>query len=288
MGFNTRISPCAYHARMNTQHLKGKTILITGASSGIGQATAMACAQAGMRVVLCARGLDALEQTAAQINALPGGGEATVIPCDVRDDESVQTLFEQALDAVGKLDVVYANAGYGLFASIEHTTNEQVRDIFETNFFGTVRCVNQALPIMHKQGSGHIIICSSACSEISLPMYGYYAATKAAQDSIAGALRAELIGTGIHVSSVHPIGTYTDFFNQVSVKAGKDVGLNTPDALMQKPEYVAKCIVKNIARSKPKPEVWPHWLTRLGLALCTALPRFGAKVTGKMYKRKSD
>ncbi|HAI12177.1 MAG TPA: hypothetical protein DCM28_10770 [Phycisphaerales bacterium] len=279
---------------MNTQHLKGKTILITGASSGIGKATAIACAKAGMRVVLSARGLDALEQTAAQINMAKdafgdtsGGGDAIIIPCDVCDDDSVQTLFEQTLDAVGKIDVLYANAGYGLFASIEDTADKQIRDIFETNFYGTVRCVNQALPIMRKQGGGHIIICSSACSEISLPMYGYYAATKAAQDSMAGAMRAELAGTEIHVSTVHPIGTYTDFFNQVSNKAGKDVGLNTPDSLMQTPEHVAKCILKNIARSKPKPEVWPHWFTRLGVSLCTAFPGLGAKVTRKMHQRKS-
>ena len=118
-------------------------------------------------------------------------------------------------------------------------------------------------------------------------MYGYYAATKAAQDSMAGAMRAELAGTEIHVSTVHPIGTYTDFFNQVSNKAGKDVGLNTPDSLMQTPEHVAKCILKNIARSKPKPEVWPHWFTRLGVSLCTAFQGLGAKVTRKMHQRKS-
>lgn len=272
---------------MNLTHLKDKTILITGASSGIGKATALACAKAGMRVVLSARGLDALEETASQITQQ--GGVAHVIPCDVTRDESVATLFEEALELVGRLDVMYANAGYGLFASIENTTDSQLRDLFETNFFGTVRCINQALPIMRKQGGGHIIICSSACSEISLPMYGYYASTKAAQDSLAGALRAELTGTGIHVSSVHPIGTYTNFFQEAAKQAGKaNVGLNTPDAFMQKPEQVAACILKNIARSKPKPEVWPHWPTRFGVALCTAFPRLAVKALKKMNQRKSE
>ncbi|MBL4700216.1 MAG: SDR family NAD(P)-dependent oxidoreductase, partial [Phycisphaeraceae bacterium] len=156
----------------------------------------------------------------------------------------------------------------------------------ETNFYGTVRCVKEALPIMKKQGSGHILICSSACSEISLPMYGYYAATKAAQDSLAGALRAELCETKINVSSVHPIGTYTEFFNQVAVKAGKaDVGLNTPDSLMQQPEHVAKQILKCMA--KPCPEVWPHLPTRFGIAMATAFPKLGAMALRKMFKRKA-
>jgi short-subunit dehydrogenase len=277
---------------MNRKHLAGKTILITGASSGIGKATAIACAQAGMRVALAARGLEALEQTAAQINAMQtaGGGQAIVIPCNVCDDQSVQLLFEQTLEAFGKLDVMFANAGYGLYASIEDTTDHQLRDMFETNFYGTVRCVRQALPIMRQQNRGHILICSSACSEISLPMYGYYAATKAAQDSLAGALRAELTSTHIKVSSVHPIGTYTDFFNQVAVKAGKEsVGLNTPDAMMQKPEHVAKCILKCIANPRnPKPEVWPHLPTRIGVALCTAFPGLAARALRKMHQRKAD
>ena len=117
---------------MNTRHLAGQSILITGASSGIGQATAMACAASGMRVVLAARGLDALEQTAQHIQQQ--GGDATVIPCDVCDDDSVTTLFEQTIEQVGKLDVMFANAGYGLYASIEDATDQQIRDMFETNF----------------------------------------------------------------------------------------------------------------------------------------------------------
>jgi short-subunit dehydrogenase len=272
---------------MNIRHLAGKTILITGASSGIGKATAMACAAVGMRVVLSARGLDALEQTQEQIKQQ--GGDAIVIPCDVCDDESVTTLFEQTLEQVGRLDVMFANAGYGLFASIEDATDQQIRDMFETNFYGTVRCLKQSIPIMKKQNGGQIIICASACSEISLPMYGYYAATKAAQDSLAGALRAELTGLHIAVSSVHPIGTYTNFFNQVADRAGKDsVGLNTPDAFMQKPEHVANCILKNIARSKPKPEVWPHWPTRLALGAATACPAISAWALRRMHKRRSE
>ena len=268
---------------MNIKHLQGKSILITGASSGIGKAVALAAAKAGMRVALAARGLEALEALAQQIN--DGGGKAIAIPCDVCDVQNVQTLFEQTLENFGQLDVCFANAGYGIFGRIEETTDQQIRDMFETNFFGTVRCLKQAVPIMRKQGHGHILVCSSACSEISLPMYGYYGATKAAQDSIAGALRAELSDTKIEVSSVHPIGTHTGFFDQVAKHAGKDsVGLNTPEAMMQKPEYVAKKILKCIA--KPHPEVWPHWPTRYGVALATAFPGLAKYALKKMYHRK--
>lgn len=267
---------------MNMKHLQGKTILITGASSGIGKATAIAAAKAGMRVALVARGLEALEATARLIH--DAGGKAIAIPCDVCDDENVQTLFEQTLEKLGPLDVMFANAGYGIFGRIEETTDQQIRDMFETNFYGTVRCIKQAVPIMRNQQHGHILICSSACSEISLPMYGYYGATKAAQDSIAGSLRAELSDTKINVSSVHPIGTYTGFFDQVAKHAGKDsVGLNTPDAMMQKPEHVANKILKCIA--KPKPEVWPHWPTRYGVALATAFPSLARYALKKMYNR---
>lgn len=277
-----------YHDGMNLKHLAGKSILITGASSGIGKATAIACAHAGMRVVLAARGIESLEATERQISH--EGGQAIVIPCNVCEDASVRTLFEQAIEHLGRIDVMFANAGYGLAVSIADTTDQQIRDIFETNFYGTVRCVRNVLPIMQKQGAGHILICSSACSEISLPMYGYYAATKAAQDSLAGALRAELTGTNIHVTSVHPIGTSTNFFNQVAIRAGKDsVGLNTPDAMMQTPQHVAKCILKCIANTRnPKPEVWPHWPTRFALGLCTAFPRLAAMALRKMNKRKAN
>lgn len=250
-------------------NLQGRVILITGASAGIGAATALACAREGMSVILAARRKQRLEELARVIRA--EGGTALPVVCDVSSDRDVRAAFDLALTSFPRLDAVFANAGYGLFQPVARASMEEAHAIFETNFFGTVRCVRHAVPAMVRQGGGHILICTSACSEISLPMYGYYSATKAAQDSIAGALRVELAGAGIHVSTVHPIGTRTEFFDVAARLAGDpDIGLNTPAALMHSSEKVARGVVRCLRR--PRCEVWPSPGTRFGVALTTAFP----------------
>lgn len=259
--------------------LQDRVIAITGASSGIGAATALACARAGMHVALSARRVQPMQALAEQIRAM--GRRATVTACDVSVEEEVERWVREVSSEFGRIDAAYANAGYGVFASVEATTDRQMRDIFETNFHGTMRLIRAVLPVMRRQGRGHIVICSSAASEISLPMYGAYCATKAAQDSIAGALRAELAGSGIAVSSVHPIGTTTAFFE--FTRDGGKVRSNTPDWMMQSPEHVARCIVRALRR--PRPEVWPSPLSRFGLALTTAFPSLAARLMGHRARK---
>jgi hypothetical protein len=170
---------------------------------------------------------------------------------------------------------MFANAGYGLCASTLEANDRQVREIFETNFYGTLRCLRAALPVMQKQGYGHLLVCSSAASEVAPPLYGAYAATKAAQDAVACALRAEVSGDGIAVSSVHPIVTQTEFFvrvDETSSNPAKTVGL--PGAARQSPEHVAACIVRCLRR--PRPEVWPSLPTRLGVGIAAAFPSLAA------------
>ena len=260
-------------------------IVITGASSGIGAATAVACGQAGMDVVLAARREDRLSEVASRLERQ--GGRALVMPCDVQCDEDVARLFDRTLDRFGKLDVMFANAGYGIFSKVAETPPRLIRDVFETNFWGTVRCVQAAVPIMRSNGGGHLLICTSAVSEIGLPMYGFYAATKAAQDAIAGAMRAELSTEGIVVSSVHPIGTATEFHDvvcRVSPDGYGDVGLNTPANLVHSAEKVAGSIVRCLRR--PCPEVWPSVGARFGLALTTAVPRLSAWAMRNLIRRR--
>lgn len=266
---------------MTKRNLVGKTIVITGAGSGIGKATALASAAAGMDVVVAGRKLEPLENVAVAISQM--GRRALPVVCDVRRDEDVARLIEQTEKQLGALDVMFANAGYGLFASVEHTTDQQYRDIFETNFFGTIRCIRAALPVMRRSGSlRHVVICSSSVSEIGLPMYGAYCATKAAQDSIASALRAELAHENFAVSSVHPIGTRSEFFTRTGELHGAPVPVGTAESMMQSPEHVAKKIVA--CMRKPCAEVWPHMPTRLGLAIVTAFPMFNAMSMKKMMQ----
>ena len=255
--------------------LKNQVIVITGASSGIGQAVAIACAEAGMDVVLGARRVDRLEAVAEQVRSL--GRQAVVVPCDVDRDEDVHALVAAATEQLGRLDVAFANAGYGQFASVLETTDAQCRAIFETNFFGTLRLLREAGRVMKAQDRGHLLICSSSASEIALPMYGVYCATKAAQDSIVGAMRAELAHTAIHVSSVHPVGTSSEFFQVAQDRSNHPrFSANTPAALTQTPQQVARAVVRCLRR--PRAEVWPNPWVRYGLAITTAFPSLAARV----------
>ena len=258
--------------------LTDKLIVITGASSGIGAAAALACARAGMDVVLAARRVEKLEAVAGQVESL--GRRALAFPCDVDRDEDVKQLFDQSWRAFGRLDAAFANAGYGGFGSILETDLQFHRDMFETNYFGTLRTLRAATPYLRQTSDGlkHLLICSSVASELGVPKFGAYCATKAAQDSIAGAMRAELADEGIAVTSVHPIGTTTEFSEQARAKSPDQRDAvedsNTPGLFMQTAEHVADHIVRAIR--KPKPEVWPSPLSRYAAALATASPRLTA------------
>jgi uncharacterized protein len=271
--------------------LTNKLIVITGASSGIGAATGLACARAGMDVVLAARRVGKLEAVAGEAKGL--GRRALVVACDVTRDGDVAGLFERAWEEFGRVDAVFANAGYGLFGSVMQTELQAHRDIFETNYYGTLRTLRGAVPYISKTEGGlrHLLICSSVASEIGVPQFGAYCATKAAQDSIAGAMRAELADEGVVVSSVHPVGTTTEFGEQARVhspdKRAADRGSNTPKSLTQSAEHVAGRVVRCLRR--PCPEVWPSPMARLAVAAATASPGFAAWVMRRhMRKISSD
>ena len=269
---------------MKPRDLTDKVIVITGASSGIGAATALACARAGMNVALAARREDKLHDVAKQIQST--GRRALAVSCDVTRPDDLANLFEQTWQTFQRVDVIFANAGFGLVGSVLDTTDQQHRDIFETNYFATLQTLRAGIDCLRNtdQGLRHILICSSAASEVGLPYAGPYGATKAAQDAIAGALRGELAHEGIVVTSIHPVGTRTDFFDtaaELSHTAGS--GSNTPVAFMQSVDHVAHAILKSIR--KPKPEVWPMPLARFGLALLTAMPTLAASIMRRHAKK---
>jgi short-subunit dehydrogenase len=271
---------------MGEIELKGKPIAITGASSGIGAATALACARAGMPVAISARRADKLEEVAARIREV--GGRVLVSQVDVTSTADCQRFIEETIDAFGSVYAVYANAGYGLEVPVHAMTDRQMRDMFETNFFGTMNTIWPAVPHMVKAGAGHILICSSCLARMPIPYYGAYSATKAAQHHAGRAMRLELEPFGVHVSTVHPIGTKTEFFDQVKHRTGSaELIEHTPDTFMQTPSFVAACTVKCLRR--PKAEVWTGVsgrFVRFGMSVTALLPRVGDVFVRGMVKRR--
>ncbi|HVU63751.1 MAG TPA: SDR family NAD(P)-dependent oxidoreductase [Phycisphaerales bacterium] len=239
--------------------LSGRPIAITGASSGIGAATAIACARAGMPVALGARRTDKLDAIAAQIRA--AGGRALTLAADVTRPEDCKALVDACVREFGSIYAVYANAGYGEESALHLMPDERVRAMFETNFFGSLNVIRPALEHMLRnpgppsQPRGHILWCSSCLARMSLPNYSIYCATKASQAHAATAMRHELRPQGVHVSSVHPIGTRTEFFEQVQRRAGGErTTITLPRHFYQTPEFVAKKTVQCLRR--PRGEVW--------------------------------
>lgn len=251
--------------------LAGKPIAITGASSGIGAATAIECARAGMPVVLGARRVEKLEAVAERVRGM--GGEAEVVRCDVVEEGNNEALVARCVEAFGSIYGVFANAGVGLEKELRLTSDREVRDIFEVNFFSTMHAVRAALPHMVEQKSGHVLICSSCLARFPLPYNAVYSATKAAQHHIGRALHLELSPYGIPVSTVHPIGTRTEFFE--TAKERSETGeIVMPEhasgRFMQDASVVARAVVKCLR--KPRAEVWTSPLVRIGMGIAGMVP----------------
>jgi short-subunit dehydrogenase len=264
--------------------LRGKPIAITGASSGIGAATALACAEAGMPVAMGARRTDQLERLAQQIRAK--GGRAAVVTMDVTDPAGCEALVRACVKEFGSIYSIYANAGYGLESTVEDTSDEAMRRIFEVNFFGTLNAIRPAIPLLKRAKAGHVLICSSCIAKLSVPYYAAYSATKAAQAHVGRAMNLELEPFGIRTSIVCPVGTKTEFFDKVKTETGGSrLVEHTPKHAMQAADVVARATVRCLRR--PRAEVWTSTWTRIGMAICSAFPGIEHRVLRKMVAERA-
>lgn len=251
--------------------LTNKPIVITGAGTGIGRATALACARAGMPVVLGGRRLNKLHEVQREIESINGKAHSVRMDVTVRPD--CDRCIQETISTFGSIYAVYANAGYGIERSIADTSDAEFRAIFETNFWGTIHIVQPALEHMRRARQGHVLLCASAIGKIGIPYYGAYCATKAAQSIVGRSMRHELRSEGVHVSTIHPVLTKTDFAAVAQQLSNTDSRKadDMPGALKQSPERIAQATVRALRR--PRTEVWTSLPTRWLFGLLNASPR---------------
>lgn len=187
--------------------LKGKVALVTGASSGIGEATARALVGRGATVALAARSEERLGFLVREIFA--AGGRALAVKTDVADQDSARSAAERTVGEFGALDILVNNAGLGLSGRVAELRSEDLRYVFDVNLLGPLNCVQAALP--HMGRGGRIINVSSVVGKRAIPKVGGYCATKFALNALSDALRVEVADRGITVTSVYPGTTRTAF-----------------------------------------------------------------------------
>ena len=187
----------------------GKVAIVTGASSGIGEATALRLAKEGLRVTLAARRADALAHVGGQIAA--AGGQALAVPTDVRDRAAIQRMLEATLERSGRVDLLVNNAGLSYDTLLTRFDPDRLRDEVSTNLVAVIECARAVLPPMIAQRSGHIINVASLAGLVGLPTGSVYSATKFGVVGFSEALGREVRRKGIHVTAFCPGFVATPF-----------------------------------------------------------------------------
>jgi len=188
--------------------LSNQVVAVTGASSGIGEATALACARAGAAVALAARRADRIEALAERIAG--EGGRAVAVRTDVGEEAQARAFVERAHAELGRLDVLVNNAGVMLLGPIANADTEEWRRMVHANVFGVLYCTHAALPLMAGQGSGHIINVSSVAGRVARAGSGVYNLTKFGVGAFSESLRQEAVGLGVRVTLVEPGAVATE------------------------------------------------------------------------------
>jgi NAD(P)-dependent dehydrogenase (short-subunit alcohol dehydrogenase family) len=254
--------------------LREKAIVITGAGDGIGAATALACAAAGMDLVLNDLNEEKLERTAAVVHSM--GARVTMVPGDVVASTTTERLISAAEQRVGGIYAVFANAGIGERRAIIDFPAADVRRLFEVNFFASLELLRAAARALVSAGRpGHLMMCSSCTCRMTLAGHGIYSATKAAQHHVCRAMSMELRPHGIAVSCIIPGIVRTSYFqssDRTSDEAfqSKTILPRIPRCFLQEPEHIARDVINCLRR--PRSEVWSQPVFRLAAAFMTALP----------------
>ncbi len=230
---------------MDVADLSGRVVAVTGASSGIGEATARACARAGAAVSLAARRTERIEALAKEIEE--GGGRALATTADVGEEDQARMFVERTAAELGRLDVLVNNAGVMLLGPIAGAPTEEWRRMVHVNVFGVLYCTHAALPMMKEQGSGHIVTVSSVAGRFARPGSGVYNLTKFGVGAFSEALRQEVALEGIRVTLVEPgfVATELQGHNRPEIQEAIRNIVNNEDPL--RAEDIADAILYAIA-----------------------------------------
>ena len=243
--------------------LQGKIVLITGASSGIGAALGREVARRGAKVALAARRVDRIEALAKEIRE--GGGEALAIPCDVRQEADLEQATRRVREELGGIDVVVANAGFGVLGRFEELSVDDVKRQFETNVYGMMRTLQATLADI-KRARGCVALIGSVSGYLSAPELAAYNMSKAAVRALADTLRVELAGDGVAVLHVAP-GFVQSEIGQVDNQGVFDPTRRDPTARLRVPTAkAAREIADAIAARRREVAVTGHGKLAVALA----------------------
>jgi short-subunit dehydrogenase len=197
------LDPDLFKDRTLSAAVRGKVVLITGASSGIGKATAVKAADAGATVLLVARSIDKLEETKHEIEA--AGGIAHIHRCDLADMDDVERMAEEVLAYHGRVDILVNNAGRSIRRSVglAYDRFHDYERTIQLNYLGAVRLILALLPSMRAHKSGHIINISSIGTQTNPPRFSAYVASKAALDAFGRVIASEVVDDGVHITTIH-------------------------------------------------------------------------------------
>jgi NADP-dependent 3-hydroxy acid dehydrogenase YdfG len=233
--------------------INGAVVLVTGASSGIGAATARAASRAGARVVLIARREERIRQLAEEL------GDAVAVPCDVTDRAQVEAAVHTAIDKFGRIDVLVNNAGQGLQATVDAIDPDDFRALLELNLVAPLVTMQAVLPGMRKQGTGAIVNVGSGIIWSTLPGSGAYSASKAGLQKLSAIARAEVADAGIAVSLMFPSITETEFVGTVRGSVEDALQMEASSGLQpQSPEGVADAILDLVRSGAEQADLVPE------------------------------
>lgn len=261
--------------------LKGKVVLVTGASSGFGADAASLFATEGAKVVLAARRLNRLQDLANRIQ--DQGGEAIAVPVDIANRDEIDLMVETSLDLYGKIDILFNNAGFGRLDWLENLSTE--RDIetqIAVNLTGLIQVTRTVLPYMLERGEGHIINMASVVGWIAPPLYSVYAATKYGVRGFTDSLRREVSLLGIHVSGIYPGPAATEFGLHSSGGSAKK-NISFPDWAEMDSAFVAEQVVKVAIR--PRRNLILPWWFGLVIWLDNHFPRISDLIQSRFVSK---